>query len=310
MTTASVVLAVLAAALNAVSSVLQRRANRTQDRSAKFSPRLLGRVMRQPSWILGLMAMTLSFVLQATALGLGELSVVEPIIALELPFTLLLATRVFGRSLGAREWSAFVAMTGGLALLLGTLAPHGGDVSQAQTWTVLLALIATLGAAAACCVGTGLLSGGGRAALFGVAAGTLFGLTASLIKAAVDRLQEGGIGAALTDWITYTFPVTGILGVLIVQAALHTGTLVAAQPGFTLADPIVSILWGTLVYDEQTRTGLLALAAAAIGMIVIAVGAVRLVRSPAFAASALDETLTPRKPGAMVGPQADAEPAR
>lgn len=299
MTFASVALAVLAAALNAISSVLQRRANRAQGQSDHFSPRLLGRVVRQRIWILGLAAMTTSFVLQAAALGLGELSVVEPIIALELPFTLLLATRVFGSRLGVREWAAFAAMTGGLALLLGTLAPEGGDVGGPPTSTVLLALAATFAAAAACCVGGTLLSGGGRAALFGVAAGTLFGLTASLIKASVDRLQEGGVTAALTDWLTYAFPITGIMGVIIVQAALHTGTLVAAQPGFTLADPIVSILWGTLVYQEQTRTGWLVLAAAVVGMLIIGVGVVWLVRSPAFAASALDETATVSKTGAV-----------
>jgi drug/metabolite transporter (DMT)-like permease len=290
---ASVALAVLAAALNAVSSVLQRRANRAQDSSAKFGPRLLVSLVRNKSWILGLAAMTMSFVLQAAALGLGDLSVVEPIIALELPFTLVLATQVFGSALTAGEWLAFAAMTGGLALLLGALAPHGGSADGTDFWALLLALVATVGAAAVLCIGAAVLRGGRRAALFGVAAGTLFGLTASLIKAAVDRLQDGGVIGALTDWTTYTFPVTGILGVVIVQAALHAGTLVAAQPGFTLADPIVSILWGTLVYNEQTRTGFLALAAASVGMVVIGVGVVRLVRSPAFEASARDEEPAP-----------------
>jgi hypothetical protein len=48
-------------------------------------------------------------------------------------------------------------------------------------------------------------------------------------------------------------------------------------------DPIVSVLWGVLVYNETTRTGgWLALATA--GMLVLGVGVVVLARSPLLAA--------------------------
>ena len=45
--------------------------------------------------------MVVSFVLQAVALSLGQLSAVEPIITLEVPLTLLVAGHVFG----ARRWA-------------------------------------------------------------------------------------------------------------------------------------------------------------------------------------------------------------
>ena len=44
--------------------------------------------------------MVVSFVLQAVALGLGQLSAVEPIITLEVPLTLLVASHVFRRPAG------------------------------------------------------------------------------------------------------------------------------------------------------------------------------------------------------------------
>ena len=47
----------------------------------------------------------------------------------------------------------------------------------------------------------------------------------------------------------------GVLAMFLVQSALNAGRLVAAQPGLTLTDPIVSILWGVLVFREQVRTG-------------------------------------------------------
>jgi hypothetical protein len=65
------------------------------------------------------------------------------------------------------------------------------------------------------------------------------------------------------------------------QWALHTGPLLAAQPGFTLMDPLVSILWGVLVFDERTRTGGW-LVLATMGGLGIGLGVAILARSPLF----------------------------
>jgi hypothetical protein len=121
-----------------------------------------------------------------------------------------------------------------------------------------------------------------RTACLGVAAGTTFGLTATLIKETVDQLSAHGVIGMLTTWQTYAAVATGIFGVLVMQSALHSGPLLAAQPGFTLMDPLVSILWGVLVYDETTRSGgWLVLASA--GGLAIALGVFALARSPLFA---------------------------
>ncbi len=60
------------------------------------------------------MALVGSFVLQAVALGLGELSAVEPIITLEVPLTVLVASRVFGGQIGRAEWTSILVMTAGM----------------------------------------------------------------------------------------------------------------------------------------------------------------------------------------------------
>jgi hypothetical protein len=117
-----------------------------------------------------------------------------------------------------------------------------------------------------------------RTACLGAAAGTSFGMTATMIKATMAELASHGVTGLLTTWQTYVAIVFGITGLILVQAALHAGPLLAAQPGFTLMDPLVSILWGVLIYEEVTRTGgwlILAFAGA------VAVGAAvfRLVKS-------------------------------
>src|SRR6202012_6213091 len=103
--------------------------------------------------------------------------------------------------------------------------------------------------------------------------------TATLMKETVTELTHHGLIGILTTWQTYAAVSFGLLGVLVMQWALHTGPLLAAQPGFTLTDPVVSILWGVLVYNEATRTGAW-LVLASLGGIAVGVGVALLARSP------------------------------
>jgi hypothetical protein len=93
-------LAVLAACANAVSSVLQRKANKRVPQRENMSLRQIWRLLHQPVWFGGILAITAGFLLQATALGTGQLSAVEPVLVLELPFTLILASWLFRQRLG------------------------------------------------------------------------------------------------------------------------------------------------------------------------------------------------------------------
>src|SRR3984957_5307678 len=209
-------LAVLAACANAVSSVLQRKANKRVPQSENMSPRQIWTLLHQPVWFGGIAAITAGFLLQASALGTGDLSVVEPVLVLELPFTLILASRIFRQRLGPREWLPAGAMTAGLAGLLYLLAPTAGGPPRLHWYGWLAGVGANL-ALVGCLVlwgrraapGTGRSEqtdqhdaghhsashhgGSFRAAVLAVAAGSTFGLTAALIKA-MTRTFDGGLG--------------------------------------------------------------------------------------------------------------------
>jgi drug/metabolite transporter (DMT)-like permease len=271
-------MAVAAAASNALSSVMQREANRKRSDEA-FGLRLLASLVRQPAWLVGAVAMLASFLLQAGALSRGELSSVEPVLVLELPMTLILAAAVLHHRLLLRDWAGIAAMTAGLVLFVALLSPSGGDAAHVSA---LVSLLATVGTAAGIAALTAVAAAGpdrSRAALFGIAAGSGFGLTASLIKVAMARLSAGGVVGLFTAWQTYGFAVTGVASVVLIQAALHAGTLVAAQPGITLFDPLVSLLWGTVVLGETVSTSVPALALSAVGAAMIAGSVMVLARS-------------------------------
>jgi drug/metabolite transporter (DMT)-like permease len=290
----SYVCAALAAAGNAVGNVLQRKASLEESPDRPFGLGFLRDVIRRPVWLLGFSGLVASFVLQAIALGLGELSAVEPIITLEVPLTVLVASRVFGGRIGRAEWTSIFAMTAGMITLIAALNPQPGDETHVDHLTYVLAG----GGTAATIVALVLASRRGsqfwRTGFLGASAGTSFGLTATLVKETATQFSEHGVLGVLTTWQTYVAVGFGVLGVVIMQWALHTGPLLAAQPGFTLMDPLVSILWGVLVFNEMTRTGPW-LVLATFGGVAVGAGVAMLARSPLLAALSADPSgLPPR----------------
>jgi EamA domain-containing membrane protein RarD len=172
-------------------------------------------------------------------------------------------------------------MTGGMIALVAALDPSGGQETNIKNLTYVMAGGSTAATIVALVIASRHKRAIWRTACLGMAAGTSFGLTATLMKETIARLTGQGVVSMLASWQTYSACGFGIAGVLLMQWALHSGPLLAAQPGFTLMDPLVSILWGVLVYNENTRTGgWLVLATA--GFIGVGGGVALLARSPLF----------------------------
>ena len=305
-------LAVLAACANATSSVLQRKANREVPRKQNLSWKLIRDLLHEPVWFGGIGAITVGFLLQATALGTGQLAVVEPILVLELPLTLILAARVFHASLGWRDWAATAAMTAALAGLLYFLSPSAGQASGAP-WYAWVIGIGVNGAVIAVLVAWGRHGPAGRsgdsrgsgsrqAALLGVAAGSAFGLTAALMKGMTDAFAQG-LGALLTSWQLYAMIAAGVGGMFLVQSAMNAGRLLAAQPGLTLTDPIVSILWGVLAFGEHVQSGVFILLDVAC-LAVMAAAVILLAHSPLLGRDSGDRPGDPTGVGLSSGGRA------
>jgi drug/metabolite transporter (DMT)-like permease len=305
-------LAVLAACANATSSVLQRKANKQVPQKENLSWKLIRSLLHEPVWFGGILAITVGFLLQASALGAGELAVVEPILVLELPLTLILAARVLGSSaMGWREWTSALAMTVGLAGLLYFLDPSPGRTDQVQPYVWIIGIGVNLALVGGLALwgrngpaghgGDRDGSSGRQAAVFGVAGGSAFGLTAALMKGMTSHFAQG-FGAIFTSWQLYAMVATGALGMFLVQSALNAGRLIAAQPGLTLSDPIISILWGILAFHEKVRAGLLPLVFAALSTVVMAGAVFALSRSPLLSEDSQGQD--PSRPGRQGSGQA------
>lgn len=284
----SYLFAVLAACANATSSVLQRKANRQVPQRENLSFRLIWSLLHRRAWFGGLAAVIAGFLLQAAALGNGQITTVEPLLVLELPLALILASRVFGSRLHSREWGSALAMTAALAGLLFFLSPARGRPGGVAWYTWIIAIGVNLALVSGLVAwgrrgpaGGGATGGGGnaqQAAVLGVAAGASFGLTAALIKGMTQTFSQG-LAVLLTSWQLYAMIAAGALSLFLVQSAMNAGRLLAAQPGLTLADPVVSIVWGVLVFREHVRTGWFLAVAVICGLGMVATVIV-LARSP------------------------------
>jgi hypothetical protein len=118
-----------------------------------------------------------------------------------------------------------------------------------------------------------------RAGLLGIAGGLGYGLTAAYTKGTTDEFQSGGLAGALTSWPLYARISAGVASAWLLENAYQAGPLTASQPGITLVDPVISTLWGVMVFGEQVRPGG-ALALIPVPLLAVTAGVLILSRSP------------------------------
>ncbi|AZM63764.1 MULTISPECIES: DMT family transporter [unclassified Streptomyces] len=280
-----VVLALLAALANAASTVLQRRAAAAEPEAGagvRGAVRWLGRVLRNPYWLAGAGMLIVTTVLQAAALGVGSLALVQPLMATELMFTLVVGSVVFHRRPDRRTWLAFFSLATGLAVFLTSVAPAPGrSTATAGAWLVTAAV--ALGVVVALVVTARAVGSAARAALLGLASAVSFSLTAALMKEVTGRIPDGA-GAVLGTWPLYATAVAGVTAFLLAQGAFRAGTLAASAPALTLGDALTSVALGWAVFGEGITLGVLVVPAVA-GVLLIGVGAAELARAPSVSGS-------------------------
>src|SRR5258708_37622352 len=121
------VLAVGAALSNALTSVFQRMGVEDAPEESTMRLSLMAHAIRRGVWLLGFGFMICSFLLQAFALHNGNLSVVQPILTMELLFLVAILGTYFRFSISAREWIGARAIAFALSGFLFFPAPGGGD---------------------------------------------------------------------------------------------------------------------------------------------------------------------------------------
>jgi drug/metabolite transporter (DMT)-like permease len=276
------VVALGAAVLLAVGFVVQQH-EAAQLTGARVRPGLLLVLVRHPVWLAGVTVMVAGQVLGATALGMGSLVVVEPVLATNVLFALPLGAAASRRRLQRADWVGAVSVVLGLALLLGVGAPRESvDPGDVATPTLVLAASVLTVVVAGLVLASVRLTPRTKAVLLATAAGTVFGLQDFLTQRTL-LLLDAGVGAMLSSWRPWTLVAVAVVGLTLSQNAFGAADLSASLPALTLAEPVCGMALAAALLHQGLRTKPLLLAAALVGLALIVVGIVLLARSPLVA---------------------------
>lgn len=271
-------LALAAAFVNALSSVLQRRAAAPASHDNLTGLELAWYLLRRPAWFGSIAAMSGSFGLQAAALSQGSVAEVQPVLATELLFGLAILAVRFHRPIGRLEWLGGSAIVGGLVLFLAAGQPTAGRPGHTGPLGWVLAGAATLGVDLSATILARRGSPNRQAALIGSAGGVTFALTATVMAAFTDAISRHGPGV-FAGWTPYAVAGCGLGATWLSNNAFERGAIPAAQPALTIVDPLVSILLGVALFGVRLHAGGLIVAEVA-GLLVLVAGVVTLSRSP------------------------------
>ncbi|MFF4273872.1 DMT family transporter [Streptomyces sp. NPDC001536] len=281
------VLAVSAACCLGFGFVLQQNAAQRAPLNDFLSPRLLLDLVKVPRWLGGIALMVAGMVLGAIALGQGEISLVEPLLATNLLFAMALSRHQTKQSLGRQGWAGLLLLAGGVTTFIVAGEPRGGTAvtDPFRHWLIIGAMIGLALLLTAYAKRSRLVAG---PALLAVAAGLLYGVQDALTRVSGERFSEGGLVHVLTGWQPYAVLVLGVTGLVLVQSAFETASLRMSLPALTAAQPLAGIICGVGFLGDRLRTDAGALAWEAAGLAAVVVGIVLLGLHPAMPCGAVE----------------------
>jgi drug/metabolite transporter (DMT)-like permease len=248
------VFALGAALLVAVGDVFQQRSAHDVTDEPVGTVALLWRLLRDKRWWLGSLVATAGFGLQAAALGLGSVVLVQAVLATSLLFALPLSARYAGRRITGRQWGWAAVLAIAVAVIVTVGDPSSGQSHAGlATW---IPVIATLAPALVLCVLAARVMAGRpvAAVLLGLVAGSLWGLFAVLTKGVVDQVG-GGVWALLRTPELYPWAAVGVAATMLQQSAFRAGTMSASLPAVAVSEPLVGSVVGIAVLGEMLHPG-------------------------------------------------------
>jgi drug/metabolite transporter (DMT)-like permease len=249
--TLTVTLALASALAFAVATVIQQRAAATSSDEDARSGRIVGQLIRNPRWLLGVATNTAGYGLQAAALAVGSVIVVQPILVTSLLFALPLSAVLARERLPSVAKGCAALLSVSLAAFVVLSHPNAGlDFASAHAWLVVIAV--GVPSIAGCLVLANRRSGTVRASLLAVAVGVLGGVLAVLTKAVVTAAGDG-LGALLSAGETYGLIVIGLGGFYLQQLAFQAGALRASLPIMIVLEPITAAFLGFALLHEHLQ---------------------------------------------------------
>ena len=233
--------------------------------------RTVRELFSSPWFALGMAVATGAWGFHVAALAFAPLSVVQAVLSTGVVILAVLAERIFGFEVGARQWIG-VAMTAlGLLLLVITLpAVHGAHSSYSMA-----GMLAFEGGMLA--IGALLITGPRMGApdhhhgiMLGAAAGVLFGVSDVAIKALTGT--DGLLGVLTSPWLAVTV-FASIVAFYASARGLQDGEAVPVIAATSTAANVSCILGGIVVFGDPMPTDVVGMCIQGVAFLLVIVAA-------------------------------------
>lgn len=289
--------AVASAATFGLSTSLQHRVAGATNAVADSGAMLLARLVRRPSWVVGLALSVVAFCLHALAIAFGALALVQPVIVSGIVFSVLIRSGLDRRAPSRREVAWAAVTWAGLALFIATTSPGPARVMPDNGAAVVFALAALVAAGAAAHIASVASTQERRGLWLGIAAGVLFGLVAGLLKI-VTALAVSAPVQVVLQWPAWVMIAAGLWAMTMNQRAYQATRLSVSMPILNIVDVIVALGFGASVFGERLGSSPDALVAQVLGLCVMGLGVRQLARR--------EEQVDPTQPLTRGGERASA----
>lgn len=293
----AVVTALASALVLGISSIADQRSTKRVESRRALSPRIVVDLVRQPLWLAAIGANIVGFALQVVALSFGSLALVQPILACDLMFAVLIlwyqGQRANLKFPKVKHMVAGVAATTvGVAGFLAIGQPSGGRTQV--SFGILPPLAIRIVVVAGGCLAVAARNRNLRPFALALACGVCYGVAAFLIKLLTSEFG-GGLGQVFTNWPIYVFAVVGPAGYILNQDAFQQGTLLApVQAIISAADPVISIALGIGWLAVRLRGGPANIAGEIVSLLLLTAG---IVMTAYRVPSELPARASPPRPG-------------
>jgi drug/metabolite transporter (DMT)-like permease len=207
-------------------------------------------LFRSGWFALGMLVATSAWGFHVVALALAPMTVVQVVLAGGVVMTAVMADRLFGFKVGARQWWGLGLTAFGLVLLAITMPIAHGAHSSYSTAAMIAFEAGLFG------IG-GLLILGPRAGapvehhgvMLGAAAGVLFGVSDVAIKALCGEVGASGVMGLLSPWMLCTIAAS-VVAFYASARGLQDGEAVPVIAATSTAANVSCILGGIVVFGD------------------------------------------------------------
>ncbi|OMC48671.1 hypothetical protein A5745_08330 [Mycobacterium sp. IS-2888] len=276
-------LAVAAALTMAIGDVIEQRSAQQVTDKPVGTWTLFRELLRDRRWWAGSLVAGAGFGLQAAALALGSVVLVQALLVTSLLFALVISTKTSHRKVTRPQaiWAVLLAVAVTVVVVVGD--PQAGNPRGSfRMWSVVALVMGP--ALILCVIGARIFSGWTSALLLGLMSGSLWGLFSVLTKGVVDQLGHG-IMPLLRMPELYVWAVLAIAATAWEQSAFRAGPLTASLPAVTVAEPIVGSVLGVTVLGETMSTNNVGLVALGVSVAVMIAATVALAHGQAAAST-------------------------